>query len=128
MLSNVLSIFLDSIESDPSKTTQAAGRDARLKLTHEAKTQACKSCEKAAWISYCVKSKEGYEDLDFQLGKCGGGVILQPNPDSFGLQMPTEAPFFCSVKDDDSGAAGGHTVGLRRAQQVEVNFPRQRGA
>lgn len=131
MLSKVLSDFLAVIEGDPSPKIQAAARDARMKLEHEAKThEACKKCEKAGWITTLQKSVDGYQELVFNLGKCEGGVILQPNELSFGLQMPI-APFFCSSsKDDDhrGGRAGGAAAFASGGKTESQNdgWPRQR--
>lgn len=129
MLSDVLSKFLDQIASDPPLKNQAAARDARQKLGHEAKTEACKSCEKAGWISV-FRNTDGFEELDFVLGKCGGGVVLLAN-DGLGYQLPA-GPFFCSVKDQEEGGHvhGGAKAGHPSKSQTQTPpdaWPRERG-
>lgn len=132
MLSTVLSNFLTSMANDPSKTIRPAALDARMKLEHEARTQACLTCEKAGWLATLQQSREGpFEEFVFTLGKCVGGVILQSG-EGFGLQVPP-APFFCSSAwdhDHSEGRLGGGTAfggaGKTEGQSPNDGWPRQR--
>ncbi|MDP2371283.1 hypothetical protein [Rhodoferax sp.] len=127
MLSNVLSNFLDGIGNDPSQKYQELARDARKKLSHEVKTEACKACEKAGWLATLEKCSKGYEELVFTLGKCGGGVVLQAN-DLFGFYPPA-ALFFCSVKDEEDPGHSGRLAGrVSQSQPTDGDgWPRERG-
>ncbi len=102
-LSEKINTLLQRMQNEaPSQAKEAAAVGARMRLEVEVQTRVCLGCEKADWLMTWA-SVEGHMEWQPVLIKCAAGVVLFPNDNGHGLEVPLAQ--FCTAKDDPYGTA-----------------------